>query len=117
MSRRGRSSQGQQTRYPEGVKPADYEVEVPPQRDESPSPAMEEAAAKTRETSKRICWNCRQPGHGFRDCISGTRSIFCFRCGKPDTYSPQCVNCPGNTWANAMKPGQTRSEPRPDQKP
>lgn len=40
-----------------------------------------------------ICWNCRQNGHVFMDCPSNERAIFCYKCGKPDVISPNCVNC------------------------
>ncbi|XP_052857197.1 uncharacterized protein LOC128265316 [Drosophila gunungcola] len=39
-----------------------------------------------------ICWNCRQEGHRYHDC-EGKRKIFCFGCGRPNTYKPSCVKC------------------------
>lgn len=39
-----------------------------------------------------ICWNCRQPGHRHDDCLAD-RTIFCYGCGKPQTYKPHCPKC------------------------
>lgn len=51
------------------------------------------------------CWNCRQPGHRYQDCIA-ERSIFCYGCGTPQTYKPSCQKCnanPKNFRQNAPK--------------
>lgn len=39
-----------------------------------------------------ICWNCQKPGHRYQDCLS-VRTIFCYGCGKVDTYKPNCKHC------------------------
>lgn len=33
------------------------------------------------------CWNCQGKGHRYHDC-SAERRVFCYGCGKPDTYRP-----------------------------
>lgn len=38
------------------------------------------------------CWNCGELGHNFFDCLE-PRAIFCYGCGIPNTYRPQCANC------------------------
>lgn len=38
------------------------------------------------------CWNCRQTGHRYQDCLT-ERSVFCYGCGAPETYKPNCKNC------------------------
>lgn len=48
------------------------------------------------------CWNCRQIGHRYQDCLSD-RTIFCYGCGTPDTYKPSCKKCnPKNSRSGAL---------------
>ena len=54
---------------------------------------MDELAALGKYS---ICWNCKEMGHGFQDCTSNIRSVFCYGCGTPDTYKPTCRKCTGN---------------------
>jgi hypothetical protein len=42
------------------------------------------------------CWNCHVPGHSYRNCPQPQMRIFCFRCGNPDVYSPNCACASGN---------------------
>lgn len=39
-----------------------------------------------------ICWNCRQSGHRYQECLAN-RTVFCYGCGTPDTYKPNCKKC------------------------
>ncbi|XP_043063199.1 uncharacterized protein LOC26534985 [Drosophila yakuba] len=48
-----------------------------------------------------ICWNCRKEGHRYQDC-EGKRKIFCFGCGRPNTYKPSCVKCQKNSKMNTQ---------------
>lgn len=65
-------------------------------------------------TNVIICWNCQTPGHIFRDCPSTQRNLFCFKCGKPNTTSPKCINCrTGNGRKNLVTAGNQRSTERP----
>lgn len=51
------------------------------------------------------CWNCRLIGHRYQDCIA-ERSVFCYGCGEPQTYKPNCRKCnrvPKNFPATAPK--------------
>lgn len=61
-----------------------------------------------------ICWNCKQNGHGFMDCPSTQRTLFCYRCGKPDVISPNCTNCPSRNFQRSEgKAGDHRSTENP----
>lgn len=42
------------------------------------------------------CWNCKQSGHRYQDCVAD-RTIFCYGCGMPDTYKPNCRKCASNS--------------------
>ena len=39
------------------------------------------------------CWNCKQPGHFYRQCPATERCIFCYKCGLPKVVTPTCPNC------------------------
>ncbi|KAM8703982.1 hypothetical protein ACLKA7_008585 [Drosophila subpalustris] len=103
--RRTRSGYAQQTRYSHGVKPSVHELECPPGEPEPPPEDVEEASMRPR----LVCWNCGGLDHMWRDCLSKERKIFCYLCGKPDTFSPQRVDCPGNARMSAVRAGQARS--------
>ncbi|KAI8116189.1 hypothetical protein CVS40_11703 [Lucilia cuprina] len=61
-----------------------------------------------------VCWNCRQNGHMFMDCPAEERSIFCYRCGKPDVIAPNCVNCRNRNFPrNEGRAGDHRSSHNP----
>nr|XP_032290091.1 uncharacterized protein LOC116650490 [Drosophila virilis] len=109
MGRRSRTGYLQPSRCPQGTRPVVHEVEVPPHLTETPPGELEEAFVRSRNSSRIVCWNCRQFDHVFRDCLSKERKIFCYRCGKPDTFCSQCENCPGNPRGSAVMAGQTRS--------
>ncbi|KAI8128794.1 hypothetical protein CVS40_1659 [Lucilia cuprina] len=51
-----------------------------------------------------ICWNCRQSGHRYQDCLQ-ERRIFCYGCGAVNIYKPQCPDCnsPKNLRSGAQK--------------
>lgn len=62
-----------------------------------------------------ICWNCRKAGHRYQDCLAD-RSVFCFGCGAPQTYKPNCRNCSGTKNFQATAPkgapkGNNRQSP------
>lgn len=65
-----------------------------------------------------VCWNCQNPGHGYRDCNSAQRNLFCFKCGKQNTVTPRCSNCrTGNGRTNMVVAGNHRSSEKPVQNP
>lgn len=67
-----------------------------------------------RQPKQLICWNCNEAGHVFMECTSSVRSLFCYRCGKPNTITPKCPNCQqGNHRRGVEKSG----EPRPSENP
>lgn len=50
------------------------------------------------------CWNCSQKGHRFEDCLS-ERKIFCYGCGKPNVFKPNCLKC--NKYSKNYQPSLT----------
>lgn len=36
------------------------------------------------------CWNCRAPGHRFRECTLPQQRLFCYRCGKFGETTKKC---------------------------
>lgn len=57
-----------------------------------------------------VCWNCRHTGHRYQECLAD-RSVFCYGCGTPQVYKPNCRKCndnPKNFQSSAL-----RSAPRP----
>uniref|UniRef100_A0A1I8PZ74 CCHC-type domain-containing protein n=1 Tax=Stomoxys calcitrans TaxID=35570 RepID=A0A1I8PZ74_STOCA len=74
----------------------------------------EVAAFQTNRQSAISCWNCRQAGHGFRDCDSTVRSLFCYKCGKPGFTTPKCPVC---QQGNPNKGVDLAGEPRPRENP
>lgn len=36
------------------------------------------------------CWNCRSPGHRFRDCKLPRQRLFCYRCGRFGKTTNKC---------------------------
>lgn len=51
-----------------------------------------EVAAIRSNHSKIKCWNCEEVGHIWEDCLADRR-IFCYGCGTPNVYKPQCPDC------------------------
>lgn len=52
------------------------------------------------------CWNCRTPGHRFKDCKLPKQRIFCYRCGRFGKTTNKC-SC------NATDKGNDKSESMP----
>lgn len=47
-------------------------------------------------TNNLVCWNCRNSGHRYFDCLED-RTTFCYGCGAVGIYKPNCNKCsPGN---------------------
>lgn len=44
------------------------------------------------DSSKIRCWNCELLGHRYQECLA-PRRIFCYGCGRLDTYKPNCQIC------------------------
>lgn len=42
--------------------------------------------------AKCKCWNCEEIGHCWENCLAARR-VFCYGCGKPNIYKPQCQHC------------------------
>lgn len=71
----------------------------------------------SQQKQQLICWNCKVPGHGFRDCNSSERALFCYRCGKPNTIAPKCANCQqGNLRRDVVQAGDLRPTKNPAEK-
>ena len=61
-----------------------------------------------------VCWNCRQEGHVYMDCMASVRHIFCYKCGRPGVITPKCPTCQsGNQSRNVRRPGDARSKSNP----
>lgn len=60
------------------------------------------------------CWNCQKTGHTFRECEATTRTLFCYRCGKPGIKTPQCDIC---QQGNRNRGVDTTGGPRPTANP
>lgn len=41
------------------------------------------------DQKKGYCWNCHLPGHTYHACLA-PRTVFCYKCGKPNSYAPLC---------------------------
>lgn len=39
----------------------------------------------------RACYNCKSESHRFYDCDSPISRVFCFRCGRENVLSPNCI--------------------------
>lgn len=49
----------------------------------------------------RYCPRCRVNTHNFRQCTESKDIIFCFKCGRPDTKTPQCPDCNKDNLSNS----------------
>lgn len=58
--------------------------------------------------SEMRCWNCEVLGHKYQECLA-PRRIFCYGCGKIDTYKPNCDICKSRTKHLNLKGGVTPS--------
>lgn len=52
------------------------------------------------------CWNCSKKGHRYHDCRA-ERRVFCYGCGKPDTYRPNCTKCQASKNVGARAPNSS----------
>ena len=66
--------------------------------------------AEICELRKIICFNCRQEGHVYKNCIETPR-IFCYGCGADGIYKPNCEKCKnsGNATTSVTDPNRLRS--------
>lgn len=96
-------------------------VESPEEQYEYPEENYEELAAmrinnnnSQQRRNPLICWNCKEEGHVFMDCPITERTLFCYRCGKPDVISPKCPNCKGRYFQRGeVTAGDHRSTENP----
>lgn len=64
------------------------------------------------EVNKEMkCWNCKKAGHGFIECPSEQRAIFCYKCGKPEVITPKFPHC--NARSNHKWGVIATGDPRP----
>jgi len=54
--------------------------------------AVVEAVTERPVSRGLTCWNCQSESHKFQQCDEAYR-IFCWSCGRPDTYKHQCPRC------------------------
>lgn len=69
------------------------------------------AQVKTPTNNKSTwkCWNCDHLGHGFRECLSQFRGIFCFSCGYKGVIKAHCPRC---MQGNLMQPAKSTGDSR-----
>ncbi|KAL7724280.1 hypothetical protein ACLKA6_005290 [Drosophila palustris] len=84
------------------------EIDVPIEEPEFPELEVDEARMVQRAQRRAGCWNCESADHEFRNCMAKERKIFCYRCGRPDTFCPQCPDCAGNWQRSATRAGESR---------
>lgn len=56
------------------------------------------------------CWNCDEKGHFWDDCLR-ERRVFCYGCGTPNVYKPQCTRCANKRTALASKNLSRQDQP------
>jgi hypothetical protein len=72
------------------------------QSDSEESSEDEVCEVEHRKRKEPLCWNCREEGHRYIDCMK-ERTIFCYGCGAQNKYKPTCENClknPKRKYAN-----------------
>lgn len=52
----------------------------------------EDENIQLEEIKELTCWNCSEVGHKYDECM-GDRTVFCYGCGAPNTYKPNCQKC------------------------
>lgn len=57
-----------------------------------PEGILEEEPLQIDEIKEFVCWNCSEKGHRFEDCLA-ERRIFCYGCGTPNIFKPNCSKC------------------------
>ncbi|XP_036319799.1 uncharacterized protein LOC118734185 [Rhagoletis pomonella] len=67
---------------------------------------------KNTNKTNLVCWYCRAEGHRFFDCLAD-RTIFCYGCGSPGIYKPNCTKCRSE---NLQKSEVLHQNPRYDTK-
>lgn len=70
----------------------------------------EVAAIDNKEVPSTKCWNCRTPGHRFRDCKLPKQRLFCYRCGRFGKTTNKCscnATNKGNDNTGSMPAGRT----------
>ena len=64
---------------------------------------IEDDIAAIRSAGPNVkCWNCDELGHFWEDCLADRR-IFCYGCGAPQVYKPQCRICQSRMAENRQK--------------
>lgn len=63
--------------------------------------------------SNLVCWNCRNSGHRYQDCLIPLQGVFCFGCGKPGLIKYQCERCNPLMSGNVKPVGMNSGTPRP----
>ncbi|KAM8707500.1 hypothetical protein ACLKA7_005044 [Drosophila subpalustris] len=92
------------------------EIDVPIEEPKFPELEVDEARMVQRAQRRAGCWNCESADHEFHSCMAKERKIFCYRCGRPDTFCPQCPDCAGNWQRSATRAGESRPGMNPAKK-
>jgi len=78
------------------------------QSKETPEGEEELEIAAINRATPLLCWNCEAPGHVWENCLA-ERRVFCYGCGAPQIYKPNCQNCKKqaeNRQGGASNPGR-----------
>lgn len=68
------------------------------------------AAINSKEMLLSKCWNCRSPGHRFRECKLPKQRLFCYRCGRFGKTTRKCecnVSDQGNDHSESIPADRT----------
>lgn len=57
---------------------------------------VEAIRAPGRRSELAICWNCKDIGHMFTECVRPKNGIFCYSCGMNGYIKINCPKCSGN---------------------
>ncbi|KAM8719178.1 hypothetical protein ACLKA7_011827 [Drosophila subpalustris] len=72
--------------------PRPHVSEVSVQSEIATESESEEVETFEVEAVSLSCWNCGKQGHPYQEC-EAERTVFCYGCGKRDTYKPSCRRC------------------------
>lgn len=76
--------------------------------------ALRDVQQQQQQKQTLICWNCRISGHVFMECPVEQRSLFCYKCGKPNVTTPKCPICQQkNITTGVGRTGNSRQKENP----
>ncbi|XP_065338029.1 uncharacterized protein LOC135938342 [Cloeon dipterum] len=61
----------------------------------------------------KVCWNCFQQGHSFRNCAQPRRGAFCWGCGKDGIVRKNCISCTNSKNLSGVARPVAQSDSKP----